>query len=369
MNEEEEIEEKEEKEPTGFGDNEDILSKINKENTITYSSAIDLVISSTCRNHCGYCIFKKNKQDLVVPYSTIKVFKKARKKGIREANFVAGERPDSSAYVRAKFDIWGFNSYSEYIYTLAELAFLEGLLVNLNIGYLTFNELKFLKEIIASVEYMLDTTSESMSKSIQHQYSPSKNPEIRIKLIENAGKLNIPTNTGMIIGIGETPEERIETIAKVKDLHDEYRNIQNFKISPFINNEKIPMKDTNSCSEDLLIETIRIAREILPSEIDISVPVNICNNYKQYIEAGVNDFGQIKIAGLDALFPKRRFQSIEFYEEELSNYGYQLAKRLPINNLFVSSQKYSKKLGQFLDKYKIKIKESQAEDEFVLTMQ
>ncbi len=358
----------EEKELTGFGDNEDILPFMSRDSVVTYSNAVDLVISTACRNACGYCGFRKEQDNLVVPYSTIRVFKKARKMGAREANLVAGERPDSYGSVRAKFDVWGFNSYSEYLYTIAELAFLEGLLVNLNVGYLSYNELNNMREIIASVECMVETTNESMLEGIQHKFSPSKSPYIRFKLLEYAGRLNIPTNTGMIVGIGETPEDRITTISKVRELYDEYRSIQNFKIIPFVNNQRIAMLDQQSCSEELVLETIRLAKEILPSEIDVSVPVNLCTNVTKMVQAGVTDFGQIRTCGNDAFFPKKPFEKIEHYEKELDSIGYQLAKRLPIKNSFVSSQKYSKKLGQFLDKYKLRLKEIQAEDEFVLAM-
>jgi FO synthase subunit 1 len=356
------------KELTGFGDNEDILPFMNRDSIVTYSNAVDLIISTACRNDCGYCGFRRLKDNLVVPYSTIRVFKKARKKGAREANLIAGERPDSYTSVRAKFDIWGFNSYSEYLYTIAELAFLEGLLVNLNVGYLSFNELKYLREIIASMECMVETTNEDMLAGIQHRYSPSKSPFVRFKMLEYAGRLNLPTNTGMMVGIGETPEDRIKTISRVRELHDEYRSIQNFKIVPFVSDSKLKMNDYEGCSEELLLETVRIAKEILPSDIDISIPVNVCTNFKPFVQAGVNDFGQIKTCGPDAVFPKKLFEPIEFYEKELESIGYQLAKRLPVKNSFVSSQKYSKKLGQFLDKYKLRLKEIQAEDEFVLAM-
>ncbi len=358
----------EEKELTGFGDNEDILPFLNRDSVVTYSSAVDLVISTACRNNCGYCGFRRDQDNLIVPYSSIKIFKKARKMGVREANLIAGERPDSCTSVRAKFDIWGFNSYSEYLYTVAELAFLEGLLVNLNVGYLSFNELKYLREIIASVELMVETTNVEMFNGVQHKLSPSKNPEVRFKFLEYAGKLNIPTNTGMLVGIGESPEDRIQMITRVRELYDEYRSIQNFKVIPFVSDPRIAMRDFQGCSEELVLETVRIAKEILPSDVDISVPINICTNINKFVQAGVNDFGQIRTCGPDAVFPKKRFEPVEVYEKELDVIGYQLAKRLPIKNSFVSSQKYSKKLGQFLDKYKLRLKEIQAEDEFVLAM-
>lgn len=347
--------------------NEDILPYIESNDIITYSSCVDVVLSTACRNQCSYCHFSRRQADLVVPYSTIKTFKAARKAGVREANLMAGERPDRYHDIRAKLDVWGFNSYVEYIYTVAELAFLEGLLVNLNIGYLSLNELKYLQEIVTTVELNL----ESLRKDFLHEdkvhfLAPSKDPEIRVKFLETTGRLNFPTITGIMVGIGEEPEDRIQALTKIKEIHEEYGHIQCVKITPFISMDSTEELQTMPTFE-LMLETIRLAQEILPHDVDISAPINLFPDIISLIQHGITDFGQLRYYGKDALFPNYPFQKISKYKALLDQHGYRLFKRLPIKNSFIGAQKYSKKLGQFLDKYKVRLKENGREDKFTLT--
>lgn len=353
----------------GFGANEDILPYTESKEIITYSNAIDIVLSSACRNQCGFCHFSRRKADLVVPYSTIKLFKAARKMGAREANLISGERPDRYHVIRAKFDIWGFNSYAEYIYTIAELAFLEGLLVNLNVGYLSYNELKYLQEIVSTVEIPLENINKDfLQTSGIFAQAPSKDPEIRIKLLESAGKLNIPVLTSVLLGVGESPEDRIMTLVKIKELQEEYGNIQSVKINLAHTSPEWAGDPFPALGEEVLLETIRLARELLPEDVDITVPVNQYSNLIELIEHGVNDLGQIRNYDKDYLFPEKPYKTVGEYQQILEASGYRLFKRLPIKNSFIVSQKYSKKLGQFLDKYKMRLKETSKEDKFVLTL-
>ena len=351
----------------GFGTNEDIYQYLDGENIITYSNAVDMVLSPLCRNKCSYCGFSKRKSELIVPYSTIKEFKNARRIGAREANIVAGERPDKYHSIRAKFDIWGFDSYVEYIYTIAELAFLEGLLVNLNVGFLSLNELKYLQDIVTTVEMCIDASNTQGVHQALHQFSPSKHPDIRFDFIRNCGNLNFPVVTGLLIGAGESPEDRIRILTKIKDLHEEFSHIQMVKINPFVPEAQTQLSNHPAASQDIIIETVRLAREILPLDVDISVPVNIFPDVITLVENGVSDLGQIRLYGKDSLFPDKEFLPMEEYYRILSEKGYELHKRLPIKNTFIMAQKYSKKLGQFLDKYKTKLKENLREDRFILT--
>ncbi|MDD5457593.1 MAG: 7,8-didemethyl-8-hydroxy-5-deazariboflavin synthase subunit CofG [Candidatus Margulisbacteria bacterium] len=354
----------------GLSANEDILPYTNDEKTISYSNTVDIVLSPVCRNQCGYCAFSKKDYDLLVPYATIKIFKAARKDGAREANIVAGERPDHFHSIRAKFDVWGFNSYVEYIYTIAELAFLEGLLVNLNVGYLSVNELKYLQDIVSTVEMCLEVYDKEFIKEHLHKNSPSKDPEIRIKFIENAGRLNFPLNSGILIGVGETPEQRMKTLVKIRELHEEYGHIQMVKINTFHPSDDVApeLKKLGGVTKETLLETIQLAREILPAEVDITVPINIHPEILEFIDHGIRDLGQIRVYGKDSLFPEYPFKKVEEYQKEVEDHGYKLFKRLPITNSFIAAQKYSKKLGQFLDKYKTRLKENVREDKFTLVL-
>ncbi len=324
--------------------------------SITYSNAVDIVLTETCRNTCGYCDFQNKKCIPMVPYATIKAYKEARKHRAREANMIAGERPDKFNTFRAKLDLWGFGSYAEYVYTVCELAFLEGLLCNLNIGYLTENELRHLAEIAVSFEMSLETTNEDLLKTVAHENAPSKDPAVRLKFLQSCGKLNLPTVTGMLVGIGESSEDRIRTINAVKAIHEEYGNIQMFKIQNFIPRKGTPMENWDAPSEKVMLETVALARDILSKDIRISVPININHDVIKFIEHGVNDFCQIRYAGKDTLFHEFVYPDLIDLTQLLKEHGYQLDKRLPIANDFVLQQKYSRKVGQLLDKYKLRIK-------------
>lgn len=352
------------KHESGFGSNDDIKLAINGNKVITYSRAVDVILSRVCRNSCGYCGFAKKKEKLLVPYSTISIFKKARKLGAREASLISGERPDKYNYISAKFDVWGFNSYMEYIYTVAELAFLEGLLVNLNIGYLSFNEMKYLQEIAASLEITLESIGNNDLAGV-HKFSPSKSTNVRLKFLENTGRLNFPVNTGILIGIGESPEDRMRILLDIQKMQEEYGNIQSVKISTYIPQEGTPSVIKKTAGYDDLLATISLAREILPESVDITAPINIFQDIMDLINHGVTDLGQIKVLGDDYLFPDKKYPNLDTVQETLINNGYELYKRLPIKNNFILSQKYSKKIGQLLDKYKLKLKESSKEENFL----
>ncbi len=347
--------------------NEDILPYLDSSDIITYSNAVDIILSSACRNQCTYCSFGGRQKDLVVPYSTIKVFKAARKAGAREANIVSGERPDRFHGIRAKFDVWGFNSYIEYIYTISELAFLEGLLVNLNVGFLSLSEMKYLSDIVATVECNLESLrTDLMGENQVHEFAPSKDPQIRIKFLENAGKLNLPVITGLLVGIGESPEDRIATLMKIKEIHEEYGNVQLVRIVPClpvdVNTVLVPGSDLYQHT----LETIRIARELLPNEVDITTTVNAFPDVMTLIEHGVTDLGEIRVYGRDCIHTALPFRPLDEYQQVIENNQYRFLKRLPIKNGYILVQKYSKKLGQFLDKYKIRLKESTKDDKFTL---
>ena len=146
-------------------------------NTVTYSRTLVISFSRLCKNKCPYCGFNK-KDGLTVPYSTIKQIKHARSKGIREVLYIAGERPDTFTHIRSALDLWGFSSYVDYIYTIAELGFLEGLIPVLDVGFLTPAEMKKISEVTAIIKIMLDDINTGAKATV------GKRLEIRLKSLE-----------------------------------------------------------------------------------------------------------------------------------------------------------------------------------------
>jgi 7,8-didemethyl-8-hydroxy-5-deazariboflavin synthase len=331
---------------------------------ITYSNTVDVSLTRTCRNTCGYCDYQNKKCSATIPYTTIKIFKDARKNKAREANILAGERPDKFNTFRSKLDLWGFETYVDYVYTICELAFLEGLLTNLHVGYLTLPEIKRLKEIVANFEMNIETTNKNLLTNIVHQNSPSKDPDIRLKFLRNCGKAGALVTTGIMVGLGESPEDRIEAFHKIRELHEEYGHVQFVKIQNFIPKRGTPMEEMLPPSELTMLETVSLAKDILPSDIKISVPININQDITRFLEYGVTDLGQINVNSMNLLYNEFASPELEDLKEVLKHSGYRLEKRLPILNENILEQRYSKKVGQLLDKYRVKLKaEMEANEE------
>lgn len=320
---------------------------------ITYSNSITITLTNYCHNKCKYCDFPHSGEPLTVPYHTIQCFKQARFRKAREVNIVSGERPDTINLVRAKLGTWGFNTFADYIYTICELAFLEGLLPHLNVGYLTPKELKMLREICVSMEMNLETTNKKLLESI-HKNSPGKNPQIRMKFLENCGKLNIPTTTGIRVGMGETEDDRIDSLNFIKKIHEEHGHIKDIVLHNFIPKKQYA-NSMQPVSKETMINTVKIAREILPDAIRIRVPIILNEDIVDFIKAGVDDLGQIQPGEESKLFPGKFYPEINQLKNLLEDNGYILDKRLPIYNDLIINQKYSKKLAQLLDKYRYKI--------------
>lgn len=326
---------------------------INGQKIVTYSNSITITLTNYCHNKCKYCDFPHSGEPLTVPYHTIQCFKQARFRKAREVNIVSGERPDTINLVRAKLGTWGFNTFSDYIYTICELAFLEGLLPHLNVGYLTPKELKQLREISVSMEMNLETTNKSLSESI-HKNSPGKDPKVRMTFLENCGKLEIPTTTGIRVGMGENKADRVESLKFIKSLHEQHGHIKDVVLHNFIPKKQYA-NSMNEVSKKMMLDTVKLAKDILPADVKLRVPIILNPDIVDFINAGVDDLGQIQPGEESKLFPGKVYPEINQIKNLLEENGYILDKRLPIYNDLIIKQKYSKKLAQLLDKYRYKL--------------
>lgn len=339
-------------------------------NIVTYSRSTTVSLSRICSSLCDYCDFPANNADqaafeLAVPYSTIKHCVQAKKAGVKEVIFMAGERPDNFSAVRARLDLWGFNSYIEYVYTVCELAFLEGLLPSLNIGYIAKEEMlrdaesswNGIRRIVASIYMMLDCADEK----ILEKYSPRKTLQSRVDTISYAGIGKVPVTTGILVGLGESERSRREALEIIKALHLEYGNIQNVILQSYqpINNGKLEIK--NQISKNEMLKTLDLARRILPHDIQITVPGAGNENILDFIKAGVRDIGSYDLAeekksGLD--YDK----TLNTLKKTLKKQSLGLQRRLPIFSKYILENWYSRKLAQILDRYKALLKSSENVD-------
>ena len=327
--------------------------------TVTYSRVMVIPVTRQCRNQCPYCSFHRT-DNLSVPYSMIKSFKNARANGARTALFTSGERPDKFSHIRATLNLWGFQSLLDYLYTICELAFLEGLIPVIELGFLSPSELKKMSEICAVTQIMLDSVDNNKFANI-YPKSPGKKLDFRIQNLEWAGKLSFPTKTGILVGIGETMSHRKELLTTIAQLHKQFGHIQEVSIQNFIPQPGTPFSGNPSPDKRSMNATIEAALSILPDDIRISAPAHLNpNSINDYISLGIRDFGYIPENRLIRFNTKNRL-SIDDISTHLEQQGFQLQQRFPIGLQSIQNGHYSKKLGQIFDNYKYKIKKHHQE--------
>jgi 7,8-didemethyl-8-hydroxy-5-deazariboflavin synthase CofG subunit len=187
-----------------------------------------------------------------------------------------------------------------------------------------------LKESNPSMGLMLENASERlMEKGMPHELAPSKNPKLRIKMIEEAGKLKIPFTTGILVGIGETVEEAIYSIFLIKKLHEEYGHIQEVIIQPFMPKKGIRMENHPPPSEEYFLKLLAISRIIL-GEMNLQAPPNLYNEVEKLVRAGINDLGGISPLTIDYVNPEKPWPHIEILRKRLAKEGFVLKQRLPV---------------------------------------
>jgi 7,8-didemethyl-8-hydroxy-5-deazariboflavin synthase len=334
---------------------------LNNNNIITYSRSVTVILSKICQNNCLYCDYnfssivkESGKDDLIVPYSVISLCKEAKKKGVREVTLSCGQRPDEFTAVRAKLDNWGFSSFIDYVYTIAELCFLEGLLPHLDVGYITKDEITVIRRIVTSLTISLDSIDEEFLNKIYN--SPYLGLNKKLEMIKNAAEGKLPVTLRMMVGFGESVKSRKETLEAIKKIQEKYGNIQNVILQNFIPRPGTDMADKKATDRNTLLNTIESARKILPEDVVISV------NYAHdqgtpfsFIKAGVMDFGNFDY--LEEKKNKLNYNSmLEDVSKSLLKHNMKFQHRLPIFSKYIMLNWYSRKLAQVLDKYRSVLK-------------
>jgi 7,8-didemethyl-8-hydroxy-5-deazariboflavin synthase len=317
------------------------LRNKHKQKTVTFSKKAFFNLINLCRDTCGYCTYKAepaspkvsmmNKDDV----KTLASF--ARKHRCVEALFVTGERPEEK-YNEAR--IWlkknGFSSTPEYLVHASEIALREGLFPHTNAGNLAKHEMSELKKTNVSIGLMLESSSERlMQEDMPHRLAPSKNPGERLCVLSNAGQLRIPTTTGILIGIGETPYEVIDSIFAIKKLHEKYGHVQEVILQNFQPKHDTIMRGSPSAEENYFKTVVAITRVIMP-KMNIQIPPNLSpNSYQSFLEVGINDWGGISPLTPDYVNPEFSWQQIPFVEQNTQNAGFELKSRFPVYPEFI----------------------------------
>jgi len=313
-----------------------------KGKTVTFSKKAFFNIINMCKDTCTYCTYKaepgEEKLSMMSKQEIKKILSLAKKYRCVEALFVTGERPEQK-YQEAKD--WlkknGFKSTAEYLSHASEWALEEGLFPHTNAGNLTINEMKELQKTNVSMGLMLENVSERLSqKGMPHYLAASKRPKARLEVLENSGKLKIPMTTGLLVGIGETPEEIILSILAIKKLHEKYGNIQEIILQNFQPKQDTMMSDFPSAEENYFKIIVSISRIIMP-EMNIQIPPNLSpKSYQSFLSVGINDWGGVSPLTPDYVNPEFSWPEIKKIEENSKNVGFDLKCRFPIYPEFFS---------------------------------
>ncbi|MHA1785227.1 MAG: 7,8-didemethyl-8-hydroxy-5-deazariboflavin synthase subunit CofG [Candidatus Helarchaeota archaeon] len=321
-------------------------------NYITFSKNIFIPITNICRNKCSYCGFRKEPFDpeaRLMNFSEIKeLLKQAKMNDCKEVLLTFGEKPEDKYPIFRKMlkDLGNYSSLHEYHLDICKLVIETGLLPHSNPGLLSSNELKEMKEINASMGLMLESSSEKLcDKGGPHEKSPSKHPKIRIKMIEDAGRLKIPFTTGILIGIGETFLDRIKSLLEIRRINEKYGHIQEIIIQNFVPKKNTEMQDLNSVPIEELMKIIVIARLIFKDSIPIQVPPNLTfSNLDKLLMSGINDLGGISPITLDEINPEMKWPTVQLLESICNKFGFHLKERLPVYPKFINNEFLSEKV-------------------------
>jgi len=321
-----------------------------EQKVISYSKNFTLALSNYCENQCGYCFFNykvpklsgEGNVILLDNAQMVTIIQKGLQYNCKEALIMSGEHPDSFEEVKVEMERIGCSDYIEFVKDICTYLLDLNILPHTNIGSLTYDEMKDLKNFNASMGLMLESTSmELFKEGGVHELSPGKIPEKRIKHIKNAGKLKIPFTTGLLLGIGEKLDDRINDLYIIKEIHEEYGHIQEVIIQNFVNKEGI----TYSPDKPLLIEDMLkitgIARIIFDNEIAIQVPPNLITGHEMdFIDMGIDDFGGISPFTLDYINPENEWPQIDHLESICAEKSFTLKERLPIYEKFITRKEF-----------------------------
>lgn len=276
------------------------------------------------------------------PEEIIPVLKNGVKAGCTEALFTFGEHAEDVPEYRKWLKELGYSSTLEYLLFLSETAIDIGILPHTNAGIMTRSELKALKPLNASMGLMLESTAVLDA----HKDCPGKVPDLRLDTIREAGKLQIPYTTGLLIGIGETREDRIKSLEAIADLHKAYGHIQEVIIQNFAPKPGTAMENFPEPTIEEMTDAIMLARQILPIDVAVQVAPNLIDP-KALISKGVTDLGGISPLTIDWINPEAEWPDIRDLQKKLGNIS--LRERLPIYPQYVQKGWYSERIGELIE--------------------
>jgi len=344
---------------------------------VTFSRNYTLSLSRTCQCYCKYCAFATHQAHIRSPEEVEKLLDEAARRNAKELLVLTGERPEVNPVVATKLAEWGHDDFTSYVVWACERALERGMLPHTNVGVLDRHDLVRLREVTASQGLMLESVSERLMETV-HAGSPTKHPAERLRTIEAAGDLRIPFTSGILVGIGETEEERVESLEALAELHERYGHLQEVILQNFVPHPRYygaevadiadeaarerwegtggpsggpgltprefppdgPPAPLPPWASEVAVEEIKrlIAecKRLMP-DVGIQVPPNLSDNWAELVEAGATDLGGLSANG-DHISPEEPFPSPHEVRKELAPKGYALTERLCVYPQYMDAE-------------------------------
>ena len=311
---------------------------------VTFSPKVFVPLTNLCRDFCGYCTFRKAPHEAGAKTMTLdevlRVVRQGKLLGCTEVLFSLGDKPEAIYPEMKQFlTEHGHRRTLDYLFEACRIVLEDtGLLPHSNPGVMGRADLQRLKNVNPSMGLMLESISERLLlPGSAHDNAPDKKPSVRLRTLESAGKLRIPFTTGILVGIGENWEERIDSLFAIRELHRRYGHIQEVIVQNFRAKATIPMRAHPDASRDDMRKTIALARLILGGEMNIQAPPNLTpDGYELYLEAGINDWGGVSPLTPDFINPEAPWPALRLLQEKSARAGFELKARLPIYPEFIN---------------------------------
>ena len=312
---------------------------------MTFSPKVFIALTRLCRDRCHYCTFVTTPAKLPAAYlspdEVLDIARQGAALGCKEALFTLGDRPEDRWPQAAQWlDEHGYDSTLDYVRAMAVLVLEEtGLLPHLNPGVMSWEEINRLKSVAPSMGMMLETTSTRLftQKGQAHHGSPDKDPAVRLRVLEDAGRLNVPFTTGILVGIGETRTERAESIFAMRRIAKQYGSIQEVIVQNFRAKPDTAMRTADDLGLKEYLAAIAVTRLVMGPRMRIQAPPNLVDlaECAALLGAGVDDWGGVSPLTPDHVNPERPWPSLERLRQVTASAGFELVERLTVHPEYV----------------------------------
>src|SRR5215211_2317884 len=313
---------------------------------VTFSRNYTLSLSRTCRCYCKYCAFATHTPHLYAPDEVERQLDDAARRGAKELLVLTGEAPDEHPGVRQRLERFGHRDFVGYVAWACERALERGMLPHTNIGVCSREELRRLREVTASQGLMLESVNPDLTV---HRGSPTKHPEARLRMLREAGELRIPFTSGILVGIGESPEQRLAALEALAEVQREHGHLQEVILQNFVPHPRYYGAEPAQIADEaqrlqvhgepvampawaqpITLEDMRMlvreCRRLMP-EVGVQIPPNLSDSWLPLVEEGATDLGGLSANG-DHISPEHPFPSVHVMRKRLAPRGYALTERL-----------------------------------------